>query len=222
MPLRILIGIPVHGGAIKTGCVNSLLQMQKHFAEQSITADFRALGSSDVTVARNYFGTLMLGEAYSHLLFVDSDMAFPPAVIQRLIDANKPLIGCAAPHRSIDLPAALAFAKTKPPQQAIAMASRFGVDFLSNDLSITNDIGKVSAVGMAVTLISRDVFVAMANSKNVTSYTRHPYLGSGVDGPLYGFFDHIKDDDGTLLGEDFSFCHRWGGERFAAARSMPM
>ena len=31
----------------------------------------------------------------------------------------------------------------------------------------------------------------------------------GLKGPFYYFFSEITREDGTMLGEDYSFCNRW-------------
>jgi hypothetical protein len=46
-------------------------------------------------------------------------------------------------------------------------------------------------------------------SRNIVQKRLGPTLIRNMGLTYYGFFDSIITEDGTMLGEDFSFCKRW-------------
>ena len=91
--MKLMIAIPAYGGSIKNGCVESLLRMQASFHSRNVSADYGILNIAGIPETRNYYASILLqrGE-HSHLLFIDSDMAFEPATVWKLLEAQKPLI----------------------------------------------------------------------------------------------------------------------------------
>src|SRR6202521_2233352 len=103
-PHNILIGLPAYGGKIDSGCAKSLFTLQSYLGTRKISANLVTVDHADVVMSRNFLACYMLDQdKYSHLLFVDSDMSFLPAAVTRMIDAEKQLIGCVYPKRTIDL-----------------------------------------------------------------------------------------------------------------------
>src|ERR1700730_8123212 len=101
-PQNILIGLPAYGGKIDSGCAKSLFTLQHYLGTRKISAQLVTVDHADIVMSRNFLACYMLEQGkYSHLLFVDSDMAFRPAAVARMIEAEKPLIGCVYPKRMI-------------------------------------------------------------------------------------------------------------------------
>src|SRR3979490_3155437 len=99
--MKFMIAIPAYGGSIKNGCVESLLKLQASLHARGVSADYGVLNIAGIPEARNYYASILLQRAeHSHILFVDSDMAFDPAVFWKLVDAQKPLVGCIYPKRN--------------------------------------------------------------------------------------------------------------------------
>jgi len=95
-PLKILICIPSHGDC-KTGFAYSLARAMVHFAsmpydgEKALDVDF--IKSSLLPETR----TRLVSRAYkfgaTHILWLDTDMKFPPDTIARLLNHNKMVVG---------------------------------------------------------------------------------------------------------------------------------
>ena len=124
---RILVGITAYGGSLKLGCAKSLFQLQQYFHDAGISHSMAPVAINGTSAARNFLGSAALADNFSHLLFVDWDMEFAPSAVQRLIDANKPVIGIDYPKRRVDLQRLAAESRTQPFKVALARAHEFMV-----------------------------------------------------------------------------------------------
>lgn len=206
--MNILIGLPAYRNEVKAGCALSLLGLFRLFSSLKVAGHLHILDMADPVIVRNIYGTLMLeNPAYTHLLFIDNDMEFRADAVKRMIESRLSLIGVVCPKREIDLQKFHAAAKTMPLPQALSAAMQFNVIPAGTKTALTQGIGTVNAVGLAISLIERRVFVELA-AKVRHERERHPGF-MHCAGPLHGFFDQIQTADGTMLTEDFSFCERW-------------
>lgn len=189
---RILIGVPAYGGSIKNGCVESLLGIKDFLASLSIAAYVNILDVTNIAFARNVFASRAVAGDFSHLLMIDTDMSCQPALIGRMLDADKDVIG--AVYRS----------RSEQEQYVISPLARF---------DIKNGVFPVNSIGAGILLIKHSALVlllphvASGKDERVTDKT------------VSGFFTPIEID-GIQRGEDVSFCARWrniGGEVFAIA-----
>lgn len=223
---NILVAIPAYGGSIKMACAESLLRLQEHFlkSDDGLGWHHLTIDCGDIALARNVLANHFLQKTeHSHILFIDSDMAFSPNVIDVMIDQDKPFIGCAYPTRQIDLSRAMSrFAATGNERAAIASALHFTAGHIADNdglikVEVNNNAFKASSVGMGLTLIKREVFSALAGTERLTVHKHHPAMGA-ANYPILGFFDTMNVN-GSLLLEDASFCQRWralcGGEVWA-------
>jgi hypothetical protein len=225
---NILIATPAYGGNVKLQFLNSLLQTQDLFGRKRIRHAFLGAANAEIVAARNFLASFMMErQEFTHLLFVDSDMAFAPAAVERLLSADKPLIGCICPRRKIDLDA---FARLSGKGASQAVATAGALDFVvrytpgTKNVEIANGLASVLGVGMALTLIQRSVFSAFLETGKIARYERHSFTPEGLQGPMHGFFDPIQDSAAGHVSEDFSFCERYvkncGGEVWALASEV--
>jgi hypothetical protein len=186
--MNLVVAIPAYGGAIKNACVKSLLHLQTSLHSRGFTADYGIVDAAGIAEVRNYYASMLLQQAdRTHMLFVDSDMAFEPSVFWKLLEARKPLIGCIYPRRT---------------------GNQEFVVYNHGPIKTQNGLAKVEGVGMGLCLIEVSCFRALMNTGRIAQYATHPFASRGLTGPLLGFFDP-EAPDGEYLSEDFSFCRRW-------------
>jgi hypothetical protein len=196
--VKLVVAIPAYGGAIKNACVTSLMQLQASLHSRGFTADYGIIDAAGIAEVRNYYASMLLQSAdHTHMLFVDNDMSFEPAIFWKLLDARKPLIGCIYPRRS---------------------GNQEFVVYNHGPIQTHNGLAKVEGIGMGLCLIQTSCFRALMNTGKIAQYAPHPYAARGLTGPLLGFFDP-EPVNGEYSSEDFSFCRRWrtlcGGEVWA-------
>lgn len=218
--INIMIAVPAYGGSIKTPTARTLLDLQFYCFSNSISCWFDTVNIADVVLARNHLASRFLAKPeFTHLLMIDSDMAFKPPALAALLAADKPLIGAACPKREIDIGAVIKFAESKPPEQALALASIFNTELLRDTnghrfLNVVDGIAKVSAIGMALCLIRREVLTSLRDTGKIGRTT----AGLRKDTPdVFGFFNRMECSPPLM--EDLAFCERWrtlcGGDVWA-------
>lgn len=214
---NIFIAIPAYGGSVKNECMMSVIRMTIEFARTGISYNVQVLDLAGIHLARNLFASFVAQEEqFTHLAFVDYDMTFQPTAFTRMLEADKDIIGCMCPHRTLDLNAALDAARHVDNAAAIAKASKFVARGWVNKNG--SPLIPLDGVGTGLMLIKRDALIRMIATKQIRVQEQHTYRSNGLTGPLYGFFDAIFDGPNELT-EDFSFCIRYrklcGGQVFA-------
>ncbi len=219
--LNIVIGTPSGRGQLFGGMVGSLMALVEGLRESGVMTRFVCIEAADLIYARSTIATMVAHRAeYSHLLFIDDDMTFSLDAILDLLRADKPLIGCICPKRTIDLQKLYDSAKAGVPfEMALAQSLEFVTKHIPDrNIEIRDGLCPVGGIGMAVTLIRRDCLTTMIEKGAVQSRTvagGRDILGSPV---LYNFFEQIysKETD-ALLSEDLSSAS--AGRKCAAAKS---
>jgi hypothetical protein len=195
-----MVAIPAYGGSIKNGCVLSLLKLQHSLHTRGLSAEYGILSVAGISEVRNFYASILLQRAeHSHLLFVDSDMAFEPSTFWKLVDAQKPFVGCIYPKRK---------------------ANAGFVVYNHGPIRAKNGLARVEGIGMGLCLIQAACFRALLNTGQIAKYSGHGFESHGLLGPLLGFFDPVPKD-GEYTAEDYAFCYRWrtlcGGDVWALA-----
>ncbi|MGL4727877.1 MAG: hypothetical protein ACRCWO_03895, partial [Bosea sp. (in: a-proteobacteria)] len=218
--LNIVIGTPSGRGQLAGGMVGSLMGLVEGLRESGVMTRFVCIEAADLVYARSTMATMVAVRTdYSHLLFVDDDMTFELDAILSMLRADKPLIGCICPKRTINLQKLYEGGKNG---LSFDMAMAQSLEFIAKHIpdrntEIRDGLCPVGGIGMGVTLIRRDCLTTMIEKGAVQSRTvagGRDILGSPV---LYNFFEQIfSPETDALLSEDLSFCERWtkmcGGE----------
>lgn len=213
--MKLLIGTPAYGGNVKTGYASSLFELSRALAAKAIEAEYVTLEGADVVRARNIFGSMVFERPdITHLLFVDADMKFLPDSVMRLIAMETAIVGHVYPLKRLVLERLIANARAyADPRVAIARSFDYAVppETVGATLKIERGCMEVKGVGMGVCLIERSVFTRLAEAGLAERRTQREAesLRAFIKGDFYGFFDNVRIEDGTLLSEDYSLCHRW-------------
>ncbi len=179
--------------------------MIAHLERRGIETTFANLDAGNVAEQRDFLAAEFLDrKQLTHLLFVDSDMSFPPDLAQTFVELDQPLIGTIYPKRKINLPAVIQAAREGIEDPAVA-GYAFNVSTLDDQLVVTaNGLCEVGAFGFGFTLIRRDCLATLLDTGKIISYPAR--FGTRY---VAGFFRPIELPDHSFLGEDYSFCKRW-------------
>lgn len=227
----LLIAMPTPG-TVSTPTVKSLVSLTQWLRSRGIGFSFKTYEFSDIVFSRNQLMSLFLTRTqFTHLLFLDSDMAFAPSVIERMIDFDHDFIAAAYPQKHpvwnrirklIEAEAGLPEEQKTPTADLLARAWIYnhqlagfgGTPWVPRR---KNGFITVPAAGTGLMLLSRAVPERMVKTGAATAKPRmtHVPLHKGLD--YHDFFSHLSAPDGGLIyGEDQSFCLRWvetcGGE----------
>ena len=183
------------------------------------------IASPDGSRARNKIvGFFLQNEQYTHLFWIDSDIAFKPHSAVRLLLADRDVVAGIYPIKRFNwpadgIPAGMTQSEfeakyTDYPFNPIAYGAAPIATFVDADRFI-----EVAKAPTGFMVIKRHVFYRMME--------RYPDLNYVPDGPpgnplakfCWLFFDCMVDpDSGRYLSEDYAFCRRWrdmGGKVYA-------
>lgn len=226
-PPHLLIATPAYGANVKLQYMESIIRTQQALQRKGVSHDFISTVNAEVVTARNFLASYMVERPqYTHLLFVDADMAFAPSSVEALLAAGKPLVGCVYPKKHFNPAAFARVARLADESTALAAAFKFVVRHGpgTTKVEVTNGLCRVLGLGMGLCLIERSVFDGLLATGKISKLTRHDLASDGLQGPLLGFFDPLQSEGSQHLSEDFSFCERWatwcGGEVWALASEV--
>lgn len=212
--MKILIASPTYDGNVRKEYMQSIMALTDYLRQAGIAWEMVVEPATLLHVMRSVMASKALTDKdVTHILFVDTDMGFQVSAVKKLIEANKEIIGCAYPYRTIPIHDKI----TKPDltfRQAIAQAVPYAVHFPrgTQTLNVVGGIVEVAGVGTGLMLISKAALQTMVDKKCVEAFANgFPYNQWYKPATYYGFFDYVKIN-GAYIGEDYSFCHRWVNE----------
>lgn len=132
----------------------------------------------NITFARNKIASQALKGNYDYLFFLDDDMVFEPDLLVNLMKLEA------------DIASGLCFLRREPHEPSMFNLAKDGRSYNPVVIWNTGDLIKCDAVGMACTLISKNVLKAIAENSEY-------YKTS------YAFFDNAYHQ-----GEDMRFCRK--------------
>ena len=203
-------------------CVTSLLAAQQLALERGGIFQFHGESGAEIDVVRNMIVAQFLRSDADMLLMLDADQGVPADVLARMIDLNKPVVGCVYPRRAFHW-RGVEPGSAEDLGQLLYRAYRF-VGFLEEDESgratIINGFAKAEHVGTGIFLVRREAFETLMRQYpglKGRGFNEDQLPGFAAD-ERWGFFNRIEQEDGAPISEDISFCRRWrqgGGEIWA-------
>jgi hypothetical protein len=215
--IRIMVATPVHS-EVSIHYTQSLLKFQIDCYNKNIHVAFTLLKSSLVTQGRNMCVASFLNapDNYTHLLFIDSDIAFKSESIFKMLHLDKEV--CAIPYPLKDLNWQKIYERFKEGKIGDHhILSRSGYQFpvkadKKESLKIEKGLLEVSHAPTGCMLIKRE-----AINKMIQGYSdlkiKQPTVVNGVaqdQDNMWNFFDTWYDQENhKYYGEDFAFCQKW-------------
>jgi len=212
--VKLFIATPAYGHQVTTHYTNSILRfMSTKFDDLSFkTMVHLQSGMALVTQARNNCVHAFMESGFDYLLFIDSDIGFPPEAIPRLIRKNK---------ENVTL--------TPYPVKGYSKSGRlqFIIHFKNKEKIDMDEDGfiEVTAGPTGFMMIHRKVFEKMAEAYPEKKTVNSQLMGEKVerlDRHWYTFFETDTDPEHGYLGEDIAFCKLWekiGGNIYADAQT---
>jgi glycosyltransferase involved in cell wall biosynthesis len=231
---KIFIGTPCYGGMITADYFKSCLQLTALAATKKIEIQFGTIGNESlVTRARNTLVQLFMDEQkYTHLLFIDADIAFNPETIFRMLELDEEVVTGIYPRKTID------WRKVKkrvidnnditiPELHAASLEYNLNVKN-PEKISVKNGFIEVLDGATGFMLIKKQVFEKMAKAYPDLKFKSDQHLNDPHDTTFnyhdtsnwnYAFFDTMIDPETKrYLSEDYAFCRLWqkiGGRVYA-------
>ena len=184
MSRTLLIGTPAHKPEFPGTFYECLNQTERACAANGVRSWWVCAKGCGVEWNRNKLVSVFLESEATHLLFVDTDMAWSPKTVLRWLEADREIVAGAALARRLDR-AQWNVQPTDPPSEVDA-----------------DGYVRVSRAGTGLMMIRRDVLARMYTASD-------PYYETYEEGrkPLRRlFYFDIDPETREMRGEDFNFC----------------
>jgi len=211
---KLFIATPMYGGMCNGLYMKPCLDLQGMMMQYGIEVRFSFLfNESLITRARNYLADEFLRSGYTHLLFLDSDIAFDPNDILTCLALDKDIIGGPYPKKSINWDNVALAARTHPNMNLGDLEQLTG-HFVFNPVPGTKTFKvteplEVLEIGTGFMMIKKEVFGRFEQAYPHLKYKPDHIGQANFDGSRYihAFFDTVIDPDSErYLSEDYMFC----------------
>ena len=210
---KLFVATPMYGGMCTGMYASAIMQCVGTFGQAGIQMYYSfMMNESLITRARNSMAYDFLKSDATHLMFIDADIAFNPADIPRMVDADKDIICGIYPKKEINwMQVADAVKKDVPPEHLQYHTGAFVLNLAHGEQSKTGNINEpieIANGGTGFMLIKRKVFEDLA--EKVPSYTNDMYHAVDVVREIKVikefFATSIDEESNRLLSEDYHFC----------------
>jgi hypothetical protein len=231
--IKIFIGTPCYGGMITADYFKSCMQLVALAASKKIELQFGTIGNESlITRARNTLVQLFMDGDYTHLLFIDADIAFNPESVIRMIEFNKDVVTGVYPRKTIDWIKVKKRLKENPEMsedELLAASLQYNLNVKNPDrIEMQKGFIEVMDGATGFMLIKRNVFERMATAYPELKFIPDQHINQSHDKEFdyhqtsnwnYTFFDTtIEPETKRYLSEDYAFCRLWqnmGGKIYA-------
>ena len=223
--IHLHVATPVHS-EVSIHYTQSLLELQKQCWKRKYRCTFQLMKSSLVTQGRNLCvsGFLENSDA-THLLFIDSDIAFEPKSVFTLLEKKKEIISMVYPIKTLNMKKLLnkvQSGKVVDEVKAHSAALTYPVRLTDAHSEVRINDGVIEADHMPTgfMLIERNVFDKLIKAYPEKKIKQKTIINGefAMRPHFWNFFDtHFDSKTNTYLGEDFAFCLLWkkiGGKCF--------
>jgi hypothetical protein len=214
--MKVMFATPCYISAVSMNYVTSIFDLTMHAARFGLDCILHMHSESLITRGRNKMVLKFIeDESLTHLFWIDSDIAFTPQSVCRLLLADRDVAAGVYPMKSLNWPAeGLPAGMTREAFETRYADFPFNpIDHGATPVSAFVDSDGFVEVAEAPTgfmCVKREVFYKMME--------RYPELNYAPDGPPnhpqahlhWLFFDCMVDPDSKrYLSEDYAFCRRW-------------
>ena len=212
-----MLALPCYDQLISEPTVMSLLRVAMAFKEVGMKFSVCTLSDSLISRARNQMvAKFMANPEFTHIMFIDCDLAFLPDDIMKLLWHDKEVVTGAYPIKDINWKLiADAVKNGTEPEDLLEMGLRFVVnpvkDVENNRIQVENGAISVYDAGTGFMLIKRETI-----EKLIAEYPHLKYrddtggLTQEEGEWTYAFFNsYVDKDTGRFLSEDYGFCRYW-------------
>lgn len=214
-----MLATPCYGGVVTQAYMLSVLELLRHAPNAGFGVTLSLLGyDSLIPRARSTLVAAFLDNpAATHLLFVDADIGFAPAQVERLLRFDKDFTAALYPIKALDWSRLPGRAVAGEPLQQAGL-SYVGTFCHDGERREEGGFATATYAGGGFQLIRRAAIERMTAAYPETRFAKvHNQPGGPPPSPnLYALFEcRIDPDTGAYLSEDYAFCRRWraiGGE----------
>ena len=211
---HIFLATPCYGGVVTQGYMQSVIGLMQQASMDGYDVTLALLGQDAlITRSRNtLLAHFSASNVATHILFVDSDISFDPALLGRLLAFNRDVVAASYPLKTFYWDAQTR-RRIEEGEPANTAGLRYVGELCTDSLAErVGEFATATYVGTGFMLITRNAISRMMEAYPETRYRNiHAYRDArSQEVALHALFDCIIDPvTQTYLSEDFTFCHRW-------------
>lgn len=210
-----LIAMPCYDRLISEPTFTSMLKTCMAFKEYGLKFGVSTVSDSLISRSRNQIvAKFMANKNFTHLMFIDVDLAFSHEDILKLLYHDREVITGAYPVKDINWNKVADLVKNNvPPEKLSSKSTRFVVNpVVGENTKVKFEKGNlcIRDAGTGFMLIKREVFTKLFEAHPELKYVDDTgtLIGNERD-CSYALFNSYVDDDGRFLSEDYGFCRYW-------------
>ena len=215
-PYSIFVATPVHSEC-SIHYTQALLDFLKWAMKEKVRVSFQIMKSSLVTQGCNMCVSAFLNSDHTHLLFIDSDIAFNPLSPMRLVACDKDVISVPYPLKDINWDKGMKMFEEGKIKKADDLKKKGFYRYPmkvpdNNNIRIKDNVIEVTHSPTGFMMIKREVFTKMIKAYPDLVINQDQVINGKNERlkNMYNFFDTMFiPEKGHYLGEDFAFCKRW-------------
>ena len=235
--IKLYLGMPMYGGLLSENTLHGVLGLQTWVTQAGVGMKLQTMGNESlISRARNTIVSMFLDDTNfvgTHLLFIDADIGFQPANIERLIRADADIVCGIYPRKCVHWDQVINAVKANPDiseEEVSYKALGYNLNFENpNQIELKNGYCEVMEGATGMMLIKRDVFKKMKQAYPERKYKTDQIINGKrfSSDNCYDFFGVGKlpwDTQERYLSEDYYFSRLWhkiGGKIWADV-SMPL
>lgn len=212
---KLFVATPMYGGQCAGPYTKSSLDLVTLCVRHQIQCQFFFLfNESLVTRARNYLVDEFLRSDATHLMFIDSDVAYNPMDVLALLALDKPIVGGPYPKKTIAWEKVYDAAKLGLADDNPLKLEQFSGDYVFNIAPGTTEIRmdtpvEVLEIGTGFMMIRREVFEKFKVAYPELAYKPDHNRTVHFDGTrqIHMYYQALIDPESNrYLSEDYMFC----------------
>lgn len=207
----IFIATPCYGGLVTQDYVLSVLALIGYCQTASFDAVVALQGhDSLVTRSRNTLAAHFLkAEQATHLMFIDADIGFDPAQIERMVAFDQDVVCGVYPLKVRDWSSAASNLENGEPIETAAL-HYVGLECDAAEFEQRDAFVSAQYAGCGFMLIKRGALERMIEAYPESAYRAAHCYANHKPEKAYALFEcEIDRQEGLYLSEDFAFCRRF-------------
>lgn len=220
---RILVSLPCYGHQLYDIFLISWTKTLVWGFDNGIEFKLQTIGNESLLPrARNQGIAKLLDEQarFTHILFIDADMGWGVHNLERLLQADKEMIGCPGPTKWIHWELAhKAILNGKDPE---TFTLRYAINFIDPNVQVQNGYANVRDMGCCFFLVKKEAVLKMTEAYAELRTSNMGWVNGGENESKnnYALFDTTisREEENRYLECDHAFMARWraiGGEVWA-------
>lgn len=211
-PKALYVATPCYGCMMEVQFIQSLLWLQIQCMARGIECYVDLIGNESlVQRARNILtARFHANSKFTHLLFVDADIAFDPATVFRCLDFDKDCVTAIYPKKAFSWDVIETKLADKSPEPLTQQGLDFNIN-ITEKVDVTGGFVPVLDAATGFMLISRELLDKMYDEYRPTLHCVNDIMGGGpqrVEDYVAVFDCMIDPVTKRYLSEDYAFSRR--------------